>query len=134
MEVKGNFINYGSYIDVHDNEVVNLTLDGSGRVNIEQAVEVATLTAPVADVREYFWGDSSMATVFCVCRDCFGYPDNMSMFERDFRLTEGLLSGTFRNNPYMRLHVDKWKENGAKERVLKLVEAYRKAVAGRLAK
>ena len=114
--------------------MVNLTLDGSGRVNIEQAVEVATLTAAVADVREYFWGDSSMATVFCVCRDCFGYPDNMSMFERDFRLTEGLLSGTFRNNPYMRLHVDKWKENGAKERVLKLVEAYRKAVAGRLAK
>ena len=27
MEVKGNFINYGSYVDVHDNEVVNLTID-----------------------------------------------------------------------------------------------------------
>ena len=26
MEVKGNFINYGSYVDVHDVEVVNLSL------------------------------------------------------------------------------------------------------------
>ena len=35
-----------------------------------------------------------------------------------------LHKGKFRNNSYMRLHVDKWKENGAKERVLRLVDAY----------
>lgn len=35
MEVKGNFINYGDYIDVHDNEVVNLTV-GNGDVKIEK--------------------------------------------------------------------------------------------------
>ena len=45
---------------------------------------------------------------------------------------EGLVSNTFRNNPYMRLHVDKWKENGAKERVLRLVEAYENAIQKRL--
>jgi len=45
---------------------------------------------------------------------------------------EGLLSNTFRNNPYMRLHVDKWKENGAKERVLRLTDAYENAVQKRL--
>lgn len=27
MEVKGNFIVHGSYIDIHDNEVVNLSVD-----------------------------------------------------------------------------------------------------------
>ena len=32
----------------------------------------------------------------------------------------------------MRLHVDKWKENGAKERVLRLVEAYENAIQKRL--
>ena len=36
MEVKGNFINYGSYIDVHDNEVVNLTVD-KGKVKVDKA-------------------------------------------------------------------------------------------------
>lgn len=33
MEVKGNFINYGNYVDVHDNEVVNLTV-GDGEVKV----------------------------------------------------------------------------------------------------
>lgn len=90
------------------------------------------LVASVECVRAYFWKDSAMAVIFCVCRDRYCYVDNMSQFERDFQCTEGLLSNTFRNNPYMRLHVDKWKENGAKERVLRLVEAYENAVQKRL--
>ena len=93
--------------------------------------DVSTLTACVDSVREYFWGDSSMAVIFCTCRDCYGYADNMSMFERDFHCQEGLVSSTFRNNPYMRLHVDKWAQNGTKQRVLQLVEAYKKAVEAR---
>ena len=92
----------------------------------------AVLVACVERVREYFWKDSAMAVIFCVCRDRYCYADNMSQFERDFQCQEGLLSNTFRNNPYMRLHVDKWKENGAKERVLRLVEAYENAVQKRL--
>lgn len=36
MEVKGNFINYGSYVDVHDNEVVNLSIDGNGEVKVDR--------------------------------------------------------------------------------------------------
>ena len=32
----------------------------------------------------------------------------------------------------MRLAIDKWKENGAKERVLRLVEAYENAVQKQL--
>ena len=78
------------------------------------------------------WAASSYAVLFCVCRDKYGIPDNMSQFERDFQCPEGLLSNTFRNNPYMRLPIDKWKENGAKERVLRLAEAYENAVQKRL--
>ena len=94
----------------------------------QREADVPLLVTCVAMVRAYFWKDSAMAVIFCVCRDRYHYTDNMSQFERDFQCQEGLLSNTFRNNPFMRLHIDKWKENGAKERVLRLVEAYEKAV------
>ena len=93
--------------------------------------DVAMLLACVESVRQYFWKDSALAVIFCTCRDCYGYVNNMSQFEREFHCQEGLLSNTFRNNPYMRLHVDKWEQNGAKQRVLRLVEAYKKAVEER---
>ena len=52
----------------------------------------------------------------------------MSQFERDFQCSEGLLSNAFRNNPYMRLNVSKWEQNGVKARVMRLVDAYKEAV------
>lgn len=94
----------------------------------ERQPDLATLRACAAQVREYFWSESAMTVIFCVCRDCFSYPDNMSQFEREFECREGLLSNTFRNNRYMRLHINKWKENGAKSRVLTLVDVYRATV------
>lgn len=36
MEVKGNFINYGNYVDVHDNEVVNLSIDKADELKVEE--------------------------------------------------------------------------------------------------
>ena len=128
----------GSYVDIHDNEVVNLSVD-KGEVHVgdngktvvaesETMYEVKMLVESADAVRDLFWGDSSMAVIFGVCRDCFKYTDNMSQFERDFVCSEGLISSTMRNNPYMRLHVDKWAQNGAKQRVLKLMDAYKNAV------
>ncbi len=96
------------------------------------AADLATLRACAAQVREYFWSESAMTVIFCVCRDCFSYPDNMSQFEREFECQEGLLSSTFRNNRYMRLHIDKWKQSGAKSRVLTLVDVYRRTVEKQL--
>jgi len=90
------------------------------------------LVESVDVVREFFWGDSSMAVIFGVCRDCFKYADNMSKFEHEFGCTEGLISNTFRNNPYMRMTVGKWGQQGAKQRVLRLVEAYKNAVEERM--
>lgn len=102
----------------------------------QRDAEVETLVACVDAVRQYFWCPSSLSVIFCVCRDNYYYPNNMSQFERDFRCSQGLLSNTFRNNPYMRLHIDKWRQNGAKDRVLRLVDAYqtavRQAVAGNI--
>ena len=120
----------GSYIDIHDNENVYLSVDKAS-VNVnenENLPEVATLVRCVEQVREYLWSDSALAVVFCVCRDCYGYANNMSQFERDFHCHDGLLSNTFRSNPYMRLNISKWEQQGAKQRVLRLLEAYRNAV------
>ena len=114
----------------------NVTLNSSGTVPSgsmgDEQPEVSTLVACVDGVRDYFWSDSSMAVIFCVCRDCYGYANNMSQFERDFRCQEGLLSNTFRNNSYMRLPVSRWAQNGAKGRALRLVEAYKNAVEERV--
>lgn len=120
----------GSYVDIHDNEVVNLSLD-KAQVRLDHPAapeapdgdaqpQVGALVASVEAVRPYFWADSAMAVVFAVCRDCFGYPDNMSQFEREFGCAEGLISNTFRHNPYMRLPIDKWARQGVKQRVLRL--------------
>ena len=142
----GNTINVqGSYIDIHDNENVYLSVD-KAKVNVNPSTgsgqdenddenrlpDAQALVECVGRVKEHFWGDSAMAVIFCVCRDCYGYANNMSQFERDFNCHEGLLSNAFRNNPYMRLNIVKWEQQGVKQRVLRLMEAYRNAVEERL--
>lgn len=106
--------------------------DSPKPVTDEKQADVAMLVECVGQVRDYFWSKSALAIVFCVCRDCFNYPSNMRQFERDFQCPEGLLANAFRNNPYMRLRIDKWAQNGAKDRVLRLLEAYKNAVMERL--
>ena len=133
----------GSYVDIHDNEVVNLSVD-KGEVRLGQdatllpaaAAEypVAMLVECVDEVRPLFWGNSSMAVIFCVCRDCYHYADNMSQFERDFGCRENLLSTTFRDNPFMRVSSEKWPQMNVKQRVLTLVDAYKNAVFKRVTK
>ena len=69
----------GSYVDIHDNEVVNLSVD-KGEVHVgdngkavvaegETKYEVKMLVESADAVRDLFWGDSSMAVIFGVCRD-----------------------------------------------------------------
>ena len=90
---------------------------------------VAMLVECVDEVRDHFWGDNSpMAVIFCVCRDCYNYPDNMSQFERDFGCKAGVVSNTFGDNPYMYVSSEKWPTMHVKQRVLSLVEAYKCAV------
>ena len=131
MEIT-NFYNYGTMNQVEPGATQINNYYGSEKPQ-QEVVELSCLQECVEKVRAFFWGESSMAVIFCVCRDLYGYANNMSRFEREFHLTEGLLSNTFRNNPYMQLPVEKWQGQGAKERVLRLVEAYRKAVEERAA-
>ncbi len=74
-----------------------------------------------------FWAASSWAVAYGVVRDCCGYEGNMTEFERKamnltlpmsfkFVCTMGTVQRAISNHPYMRLHIDKWKENGASQR------------------
>ena len=131
----------GSYIDIHDNENVYLSVDKAevrmGQTVAEEAP--ATLTADllgkaVGGVKEYIWGNAAYAVLFCVCRDEYGWQDNASYFERQLSLLginipAGTLNAAISRNPYMRQPVGKWKALGVMERVMVLVERFREQVA-----
>ncbi len=143
----GNTINVqGSYIDIHDNENVYLSVDKAevrmGQTVVEEAP--ATLTADllgkaVGGVKEYIWGHAAYAVLFCVCRDEYGWQDNASYFERQLQLLginipAGTLNAAISRNPYMRQPLGKWKALGVMERVMVLVERFRECVTQLTAK
>jgi SOS-response transcriptional repressor LexA len=95
------------------------------------------LAKAVSEGNLLFWASSSWAVVYCVARDCSGYEGTVSEFERkaenmnlpmrfDYPCSEGKVQRTISNHPYMRLHIDKWKENGASVREIVLMEFLRK--------
>ena len=119
IEVKGN--NYYSESNNHETTKKDLPME--------------KLMDAVMNVQSNFWGNSSYAVIFCVCRDYYGYSDNMSQFERNienlpflilpkYTCPEGTISNTFKANPYMKMHVDKWESNGAKGRAIVLRDKF----------
>lgn len=82
---------------------------------------------------DYVWGNSAYAVVFCVCRDCCGWQNNASLFERAMEeqgvlMPPGTINAALSRNPYMKLSVEKWDENGAMMRVLKLRDAFEQII------
>ncbi len=112
--------------------------------NNESAKPKITLTKEmlyqiVPRIQHFFRGSSSYAVLFCVGRDEFNYPDNMSQFERemgdcpepeqlDYLCPAGTLASAFYHNSYLKLPVRTWKDNGVKDKVLILADQFRTAV------
>ena len=95
------------------------------------------LTKAVSEGSVLFWAASAWAVAYCVVRDCCSYEDSVSDFERkainlnlpmrfEYPCSTGKVQRTISNHPYMRLHIDKWKENGASLREIVLMEFLRK--------
>ena len=136
----------GSYIDIHDNENVYLSVDKAevkmGQTVAEEAPAKLTedlLGKAVGGVKEYIWGHAAYAVLFCVCRDEYGWQDNASYFERQLSLLginipAGTLNAAISRNPYMLQPVGKWKALGVMERVMVLVERFRECVTQLTAK
>lgn len=89
------------------------------------------LSKVIKEGAHLFWAASSWAVAYCVVRDCCGYEESMKEFERKamnmsmpmsfkFVCTMGTVQRTISNHPYMRKHIDKWKELGASARELVL--------------
>ena len=109
----------------NENENQNENQNEKLKVKVDRVIDYNVLKKAVVKVQPYMWASSSYAVVYCVCRDKYGYPDNMSKFEREFSKSktgysckEGVISSTFRTNSYMKMHIDRWEQNGAKERAL----------------
>ncbi len=97
------------------------------------------ITKAIENVSGLFWGNSSYAVLYCVFRDYYSYKGSRSQYEREIGLlhfqvtplyicTPGVVSSTFSDNRYMELHIDKWADNHAPERTMKLVEGFIKAL------
>ena len=124
-----NQMNIGDHNNIAYN---NYAADSDEKPAKKVAVEILKRCAD--KVSWMYWDPCAITVVFCVCFRCFGYENNMALFEREFGCKEDLISRTLRNHPYMRLKLDEWEDNGAKERELKLLEAFRNAVNEELAK
>ena len=139
----------GSYVDVHDNEVVNLSIDKAGKVSVDKSNASATVASEplnrealadaVEAVQAHMWGAAAYAVLFCEYRDHRGYPNNMAQFERDidaiarercltYGCNAGTLSDAFRHNPYLEKHVDKWPDIGVKTRSMHLLKVFQEAL------
>lgn len=95
------------------------------------------LSKAVGEGYHLFWAASAWAVAYCVVRDCLDYEDSMKEFERramnidlpmsfKFECTMGTVQRTISNHPYMRMPIDKWKDNGASVREIVLVEFLKK--------
>ena len=138
----------GSYVDVHDNEVVNLSID-KATVQMQDEVKPSEVARPeVLSKKEmkravensaskgYWWSSRSWAVVYRVYQ-MKGYMASISQFVREVKdwevqigfdcnydavqkpLAKGLLSGS----------PDKWVAQGAQGQAVKLAEALMEELA-----
>lgn len=90
----------------------------------------ARLVKAVEECLPYFWAQSSWAVVYCVCRDEFDVPDNMSEFEKRIHALEftktvyncpsGTIQKALSNNEYMKKPIAKWDDGRARKLAMEL--------------
>ena len=121
-------ISFSECIDILDRAKAQKQKEGNVMQRLEKAVR---------DGCHLFWAASAWAVAYGVVRDCCGYDGSMKEFERNamnmmvtatfkYECTMGTVQRTISNHPYMRLHVDKWRENGASIREVVLAEFLKK--------
>jgi hypothetical protein len=134
-----NFYNYGVMNEVEAGATQNNYYYGmpaqpaDEEDDGEEAVDMAMVAKAVGKCQAFMWGNAALAVVFCVCRDCIDMGSNMSLFERQLQeqgvnCPTGTLAAAMQNNPYMKLPIERWKDNGAKERALILIKEFRKSM------
>ena len=137
----------GSYVDVHDNEVVNLSIDEAGEVHVGEGQQAAhdkvfnkeLLARAIENSHVYFWGNSAYAVVFCVCRDDLNMEPNKASFEtmveglpyskpRSFTCPENTIATAFNNNPIYNDNINNWDGKNPMARIIKLRDELRRQI------
>ena len=82
----------------------------------------------------YIWGNAAYSVAFCTLRDAFDWGDNATNFERRLAakgidIPEGTVNSAMFRNPWMKYHIDKWEENQASERAIKLRDLFKQMLA-----
>jgi len=99
----------------------------------KKTVEEGHIMKALMQSKAYIWGNAAYTVAFCVIRDDYKNGINVSSFERmlnerGIELPEGTLNAAISRNPWMRFHVDKWEENGAMERAIKMRDYFRQQI------
>ena len=113
------------------------TKAGSGKVNVEKTLSREKLARAIENCQKYFWGNSSYAVLFCVCRDECRMEPNKSAFERMIELLPytrkrayncpaGTLANAFSDNLFYNDRIDKWDAMNVMERVIILRDELKK--------
>ena len=135
----------GSYVDVHDNGVVNLSIDKAGQVRVEQTqgdakckrIDRELLARAIENCQAYFWANSAYAVVFCICRDDLDMEPNKSSFEtmveslpyskrRSYTCPENTIATAFANNPIYNDNINNWDCKNPMARIILLRDELRK--------
>ena len=114
--------------NLHGNEV-EATQPGQKKEMEQEQVSMRVICSALNRCKSFLWGNAAYAVAFCVCRDLLGWQDNASLFERQlqqmgFNFPSGTINAAFSRTPYLKLHVSKWNENGAMQRVLKFRDEF----------
>lgn len=118
------------------NECMSI-LERASESHRQQGDAMQLLAKGIGEGCYLFWAASAWAVAYCVVRDCGGYEGSMKEFERKamnmtlpmtfkYECMMGTVQRTISNHPYMRLHVDRWRENGASPREIVLMEFLKK--------
>jgi hypothetical protein len=130
---RGGIFNYFQGATIN-NLVINGNVTNSGfettcKAN-EGTVSSRQIVMALKECQGLFCSMASYAIVYCVCRDLFHFGNTVASFVRGLKMngieiTEGSINTAMCRNAYMKYHVDKWKENGADNKVLKKRDMFR---------
>ena len=100
--------------------------------NNRRELDETLLARAIESCMPWFWGKSAYGVAYCICRDVYGRKqkrDFEKMMKRlpfskapKFRCSLGTISGSFRDNPIFREHIDKWAKFNPSKRILSLLD------------
>jgi len=116
----------------------NMTKSGDEHISnngqtVDRSVRPELITKALRLCGSFIWGNAAYSIAFCVCRDAYKMGDNASLYERlmadnGIQIPAGTINTTMNRNPWMKYHIDRWEENGASDRALKLRDEFRRQI------